>query len=325
MPMLVWSTLLFHLLITQSSCVPNTFDTPGTVENAFFVRDVEDAKKLQYRMKQLLELASLPGVSEKQITDLLHIIVVGGGPTGVEIAAEISDLFNHDFAEVYPHLKGKMSVAIHDAAPGILGPFDNALQEHAIASFNRRNVEIITKSKIEKVEKESMTTEAEGKIGCGMVIWTAGNKQCPLVDTLKDKVSCSEKLPRILTNGHLHVLDNKKQPMPDVFALGDAADIDEKSLPTTAQVATQKAQYLANVLNKDADGKKEFDYNQRPLVAYIGGGDGVISGKSDYTGQQAWAAWRGGNLMWTESWKKAILISTYWGLNLFTGKEVARK
>jgi NADH:ubiquinone reductase (non-electrogenic) len=287
------------------------------------VRNVNDAKRLQSRIKQLLELASLPGTSDERQRELLHIIVVGGGPTGVEITAEINDLFADDFAQLYPSLKGKMSQSIYDAAPNILAPFDEALQNHTISSFSRRNVKVVTGSKIEKVEAESITTQDDGRVGCGMVIWTAGNKQSTLVDNLA--VSKTDKLPRIMTDEHLHVLDEQKKPMHDVYALGDAADIKKYFLPTTAEVAVQKARYLINVFNRDADGQAPFRYQQKALVAYIGGHDGVVSGQPDWTGQRAWAAWRSKKLLWTESWRKTVMISAYWALDWLGGKEIARR
>jgi NADH:ubiquinone reductase (non-electrogenic) len=311
----------YDRLILAPGCVTNTFNTPGALEHAYFVRNVADAKKVQYRLIQLLELASIPGLTEQEQRDLLHIVIVGGGPTGVEIAAEMSDLFNEDFSKLYPDLKGKMSVTIHDAAQFILGAFEESLRSHAISSFSKRHVEVVTGSRIKDVAADSITTEAEGRVPCGMVLWTAGNKQCALVDTLN--VAKTDKLPRIMTDEYLHVLDTEKMPMQDVFALGDAADIKKQFLPTTAEVAVQKAEYLARILNKD-DTTTAFQYQQKALVAYIGGHDGVIHGKPEWSGERAWAAWRSKNLLWTRSWRRKFMIILYWFLDWAGGKEIAR-
>ncbi|KJX92937.1 FAD/NAD(P)-binding domain-containing protein [Zymoseptoria brevis] len=312
----------YDRLILAPGCVTNTFSTPGAEEHCFFLKNVANARKVQYRIKQMLELASVPGISDQEQRELLHIIVVGGGPTGVEISAEISDLYNHDFRRLYPHLAGKMTIAIHDAAPSILGDFEKALQQHSIESFSQRNVQTFTDSKIQKVERDSITTEGEGRIGCGMVLWTAGNKQCALVDELD--VSKTDKLPRIMTDEYLHVLDKNKKPMRDVYALGDAADIKKYFLPTTAEVAVQKAQYLVHALNRDTDGQKPFVYGEKSVIAYIGGQDGVVQGNSEWTGSRAWAAWRGKNLSWTRTWRRKLMIMVYWVLNYTGGKEIAR-
>ncbi|KAH9815727.1 putative NADH dehydrogenase [Teratosphaeria destructans] len=317
----------YDRLILTPGCVTNTFGTPGADEHAFFVRNVADAKAVQFRIKQLLELASVPGVTDQEQRELLHIIIVGGGPTGVEMSAEMSDLFFDDFSKLYPHLNGKMSIAIHDAAPYILAAFEDALRLHSLRSFTKRGVQVKTDSKILKVEKHSITTEADGRIGCGAVIWTAGNKQCPLVDNLD--TAKTDGLPRIMTDEHLHVLHPTQEgagllPFPDVYALGDAADIKKRFLPTTAEVAVQKAEYLARVLNANADGKKAFEYKQKAIVAYIGGHDGVVQGRPDWNGPRAWAAWRSKNLWWTRSWRRKFMIMTYWGLDWVGGKEIAR-
>ncbi|KAF2094739.1 FAD/NAD(P)-binding domain-containing protein [Rhizodiscina lignyota] len=311
----------YDRLILAPGCVSNTFETAGAAEKAFFVRNVADAKKVQHRLRQLLELASLPGVSDQEQRDLLHIVIVGGGPTGVEIAAEMSDLFNDDFSKLYPNLKGKMRITIHDTAHFILGSFEESLREHAIESFSKRNVQVITDSKIKQVCMDSIITESEGEVKCGMVLWTAGNKQCALVDSLN--VAKTDRLPRILTDEYLHVLEIDRSPMRDVFALGDAADVKKFFLPTTAEVAVQKAEYLANTLNTD-NYSTPFGYRQRPLVAYIGGHDGVISGKPEWSGNRAWAAWRSKNLFWTRSWRRKLMIMAAWFLDWFGGKEIAR-
>ncbi|KAK4553997.1 hypothetical protein LTR86_008838 [Recurvomyces mirabilis] len=316
----------YDRLILAPGCVTNTFRTPGADEYSFFVRNVADAKKVQHRLKQLLEVASLPGIGEEEQRGLLHVIIVGGGPTGVELAAEMSDLFNDDFSKLYPDLKGKMSITIHDAAPFILGAFEEALRKHSLESFSKRNVTVITGSKIKKVEVDSITTEAEGRIPCGMILWTAGNKQCALVDRLE--TAKTDKLPRIMTDDYLHVLTPRpeQEPMQDVFALGDAADIKKYFLPTTAEVAVQKAEYLARVLNNSSNAASPapFEYKQKALVAYIGGHDGVVHGRPEWSGPRAWAAWRSKNLLWTRSWRRKFMITIYWALDWLGGKEIAR-
>ena len=115
----------------------------------------------------MLEVASIPGTTEQDQRDLLHIVIVGGGPTGVELAAELSDLFNDDFAKLYPQLSGKFSIGLYDAASYILADFEESLREHAIGSFSKRNVQVVTDSKIKEVTKHSITTEAEGRMPCG--------------------------------------------------------------------------------------------------------------------------------------------------------------
>ena len=272
------------------------------------------------RLQEIVEMASLPCITEDEQRALLHIVVVGGGPTGVEISAEMTDLIHDDFSVLYPDLKDKFSIAIHDVAAQILSPFDEKLQQHALAAFKRSGVVVKTGSHITNVEAGVLETKEDGKIQYGMLIWATGNKQVPLVDTLK--VAKSTRLPRILTDDHLRPLDPDGQPIESAFAIGDAADIKDGELPTTAEVACQKGAYIAKTLNTASTGA--FEYYQRALVAYTGQHDGVVTGKQDWSGKGAWMAWRSKNLLWSRSWRNKILITMNWSLDYVFGKEIAR-
>jgi NADH:ubiquinone reductase (non-electrogenic) len=118
-----------HLVIAPG-CTNQTFGTPGVKENAYFVRNVRDAMAVRARLQEIVEMASFPGTTEAEQRALLHIVVVGGGPTGVEISAEMTDLIHDDFSVLYPELKDKFSIAIHDVAAQILSVFDQKLSEH---------------------------------------------------------------------------------------------------------------------------------------------------------------------------------------------------
>lgn len=314
-----------------------------------FVRNARDAKAIQARIRDCFERASIPGLSgqesessafeiflrlqkkghaltavQKLVRDILHFVIVGAGPTGVEISSELSDLFHEDFARIYPHVKKHVRISIHDIAPNVLGGFDEHLQEYAMNSFDKRDVEVVTGSHIEKVDDKAIYTKELGRIPCGAVIWSTGNKVTPLVDTLKCK-KAEKGMPRMLTDDFLRLKDSKGGTIPDVYALGDAADIEGASLPTTAEVACQKASWLAKAINKDFEESrvKAFEYQQAAIVAYLGHSDGVIAGKSDYTGAEAWVAWRSKNFLWTRTWRQRVLVVVSWVLDRLTGRAIA--
>lgn len=325
----------YDVIILAPGCLNQTFGTPGVVENAYFVRNVPDAMAIRKRVGEIFEKASLPGVTPEQQKSLLHIVVVGGGPTGVELAAELCDLFEGSYARLYPHVKGMPSISIHDVAPHILSPFDVKLQDYALSSFSRRGVNIITGSHILSVNADSIETKEQGIIKTGMVIWATGNRATRLIESLPVRLS-GKGLPRILTDGYLRVLAptkgegngdyNSSDVYPDAYALGDAADILSAALPTTAEVACQKAEYLANALNKgrNSTSMADFQYQQKAIVAYLGQRDGVIAGGDDgdegWTGRRAWMAWRSKNFWWTRSWRQKILIVAAWMTDVFVGR-----
>jgi NADH:ubiquinone reductase (non-electrogenic) len=288
-------------------------------EHAFFLRNVKDAMAIAARIKDSFEKASIPGLTDEQQRALLHFVIVGAGPTGVEVSSELSDLFEGDYAKLYPHLEDKVSIAVHDIADNILCGFDTKLQDYAMESFTKRNVEILVGSHIERVEKDCLYTKEKGRIEAGLVIWATGNKSTPLVDSLP--VKKTPRNPRILTDDFLRVYSDDFKLLGGAFALGDAADVEDARLPTTAEVACQKAKYLAEMLNNGFS--RGFKYEQAAIVAYLGQNDGVVSGKNDYSGRQAWIAWRSKNFLWTRTWRQKVLIVVSWALDLVTGRWIA--
>jgi NADH:ubiquinone reductase (non-electrogenic) len=334
----------YDVLVLAPGSETNTFGTPGVLEHCYTMKSVKDARKLRERMLDCFELASLPICSEKQKRDLLHFAIVGGGPTGVELAAEIDELIHGHLSHLYQHLKDYVTISVYDIAPKLLGPFDEELSAYAMEKFNRRNVNTRMGRHIESFQQGSMKIKEDGEVGFGICIWATGNKASQLVEDLDVRKS-EGGMKRILTDKHLRVLqtptkqqkenDERTDPMPGVYALGDAADILGSELPTTAEVATQKAKWLAKHLQaiSEMSSSKEdvtkrtdaFHYEQKPLVAYIGRHDGVVEGKGDWTGAGAWLAWRSGNLEWTRSWRRRTMIWVSWALNYLDGREIARR
>ena len=345
--------MAYDSVVLAPGCLNQTFGTPGVVENACFVRNVPDAREIRKRVGEVFEKASLPGTDAAMQAELLHIVIVGGGPTGVELAAELCDLFEGGYAKLYPHLKGKPRISIHDVAPSILSPFDAKLQDYALSSFKRRGVEVVTSSHILSVNEGSIETKESGKIPTGLVIWATGNRATRLVESLQVRLP-GRGLPRILTDSYLRVLEPTKSDngdegvneganatgkyapgpvYPDAFALGDAADIVSASLPTTAEVACQKAEWLAKAFNNGLGSKvsepgdlgiKEFHYEQTAVVAYLGQHDGVVEAANGddegWTGQRAWMAWRSKNFWWTRSWRQKVLVVVSWLVDVAVGR-----
>lgn len=325
--------LEYDILAMTPGCMPNTFGTPGVDEHAIFMKNVSDAMKVRKVLFDQLEKASLPTTAPERVKELLHVAIVGGGPTGIEMAAELDDLAKHELRDLYPEVGHQLSISIYDVAPYILGTYDRKLHEYANQQLRRREVRIETSSHIERVEKGAMWTREKGRVRFGMLLWCTGNKPVPLIERLK--VRLPEKgLERILTDRYLRVYKERENDeiYEDAYALGDAADIDGASLPTTAEVAVQKAKYLVDQLNAAGTAKEllyqgPFQYKRKAMVSYIGSHDGVIEGterREGWTGKSAWLAWRSGSLVWTRNWRSRIMILFTWMLNAVLGKEIAK-
>lgn len=313
----------YDKVILTPGCRSNTFGIPGVAENAIFVKTVANANMVRSRLNEILEISSLPGTPEARQRQLLHVVIVGGGPTGIEVAAELTDLFDGDLGVLFPHLKDKTSVSVHDVAPQILSPFDLKLSEYACTALKSNKVQIKLNSHILNVTEDTIETQEDGITGYGMLIWATGNRSVPLIDDLKLRKT-EHGLTRLLTDDHLNVFSLDGNVIPNVFAMGDAADIEGGTLPTTAEVAIQKADYLIKLLNNPKPNPPPFQYQQRSLVTYTGAGDGVVQGKREYTGYGAWLSWRSGNFFWTRSWRRRILMCYAWLMDWIDGREIIR-
>ena len=336
------------------------------------MKHVSDAMTLRKKLFDQLEKASLPCVSREEAEGLLHVAIVGGGPTGkqhpsllpssslpqithqpthhpgVEITAELSDLARRELKDLYPSVAPLLRISIYDVAPHILGVYDQKLYEYATERMVQRGVEVATGCIIERVDSSNLHIKGRAQpVPYGILLWVAGNKSVPLIDGLDAKKS-EKGLVRVLTDERLRVKwktqssDDGQDVFPDVFALGDAADIDGASLPTTAEVAVQKARYLVQQLNSrakqlkshsssssktDSEPTKPFRVRTRRLVTYIGYHDGIVQGSTisdPWSGRQAWLSWRSGSFTWTRSWRNWIGILLAWLLNALFGRDVMR-
>ncbi|KAI4271759.1 MAG: hypothetical protein L6R38_006789 [Xanthoria sp. 2 TBL-2021] len=327
--------LQYDYLILAPGCVPNTFGTPGVIENALFMKNVSDAMATRKLLFDLLEKASLPTCPPDRKKELLHIAVVGGGPTGVEITAELDDLAHRELRDLYPDVAPYLHISIYDVAPHILGNYERKLHEYANERLVSRHVAVETNTRIEKVDRDALFVKGKGRVPYGMLMWVTGNKATALVTGMQEVRKSEKGLVRVLTDTHLRVLKSRDsdEVWDNVFALGDAADIEGNSLPTTAEVAVQKAKYLVNFFNSRSEmslnvpASMPFMYAEKQLVSYIGSRDGIIAGRGDregWTGRSAWLAWRSGSVMWTRSWRNRIVILLTWMLNWVFGKEIAK-
>jgi NADH:ubiquinone reductase (non-electrogenic) len=136
-------TVKYDKLALAPGCDVQTFSTPGALEHSNFLRTTDDARRVQQRLLEMLDAASIPGLTSEQQQDILRIIVVGGGAIGIEATAELWDLWQHDLRHIYPHLYGQVSIEVHDVGPSVLGTFDQRLGEYALHKLENRGVKIL--------------------------------------------------------------------------------------------------------------------------------------------------------------------------------------
>jgi len=313
----------YDKLVIACGALTNTFGTPGVTENAFFLKEIGHARKIRDRILDCFELASEPNMTDDEKRAVLHFAVVGGGPTGIELSAEIHDFVRGDVARLYPKLKPFVKITVYDVAKKILGSFDDKLGEYATKKFQRDGTEIATDTKIKEVQKDRLVLHDGTEIPVGLVVWATGNTANPFIKSLPFP---KDKAQRLLTSGTLHLLNEERHPIEDVFALGDCASIDHYNLPQTAQVAEQQAKYLAKELNSPTKQPGPFVYHHKGALAYVGDWRGLFDSPTSFkeSGLLAWIIWRTAYLTQTVSWKNKILIPSYWFLTWAFGRDTSR-
>lgn len=328
----------YDKLVVGVGFQPNDFGIPGVKEHALFMKETKDATVFKDHVLEKLEEASYyhaldsnENVSEEEqakITELLTFVIVGGGPTGVELAGELTDFLQAEGVQQYGHLKPYMSV--HMLTYDLLNVFDKSLQDYAIRHLRKKQgVNIHMESFVQKVEKDSVTFKkaVEGKeelqtIRYGTLVWCAGIKPHAFVRDFGFPMN--DRNTQILTDGTLRV-----KGLQDVYAIGDCATIEDYWLPQTAQVAKQQAVYLAREFNRGTAGKstQPFVFKSLGMMANLGGYTGLmtgIPGMANLSGFLAFLGWR--SVYWSLqlSFRNRFMLSTDWLRTLIFGRDLTR-
>ena len=165
--------LKYDKLVIGVGAVSNTFDVPGVHENAFFLKEIADARKIRNQILKNFELAMQPGVSEEEKKRLLHFVIVGGGPTGVEFGAELYDFVKQDVTRLYVHEKSKVSVTLIEARQ-ILPSFDEKLRNFAEKKMRQREQFELVQSSVTEVHSDHIKLQDGTVMPCSLVVWSTG-------------------------------------------------------------------------------------------------------------------------------------------------------
>jgi NADH:ubiquinone reductase (non-electrogenic) len=192
-----------------------------------------------------IETAAFPGQAKEEIDRLLHMVVVGGGPTGVELSGELHDFLEEDLKYWYPELASQIKITLVEALPSVLPTFSKQLIDYTESTFKASKIDVLTKTMVKEIKPNSVVLQMPDKsmveMPCGMVVWAGGNKgrkvtqdlmaQLPEYQTNKRGITIDEHLRMLGTDG-------------SIFAIGDCT---ASPYAPTAQVANQQGAYLAKV------------------------------------------------------------------------------
>ena len=308
--------LNYDILIIAIGEVTNTYGVEGVEIFSLFLKELADARKIRTKVIDAFENASLPGVSEEQKKKYLTFVICGGGPTGVEFAAELHDFIEEDVKKKYPELKNLFEIILIEATNKLLPSFDAKLSEYTMKTFKRNKIQTKTKSMITRISNDRIFLNDGSEIQYGLLVWATGNTSTYLTNNSTFK---KNKRNKIITDGFFQVIG-----FEDIYAIGDCCEMDNQSIPATAQVAEQEGLYLAKMLNHPEKDIKLFSFRNLGMLAYIGGYRALADmPKFKGSGFTTFLFWRSAYLTKLLSLKNKMLVLFDWFKTLVFGRDVS--
>jgi NADH:ubiquinone reductase (H+-translocating) len=280
----------YDALIVAGGSVTNTFGNADLERYAFGLKDLDEAIALRHHILRLFERAAWEANPAVRAA-LMTIVVVGGGPTGLETAGAMLELYRWVLRKDY-HDQGDLQarVILVEATDRLLAPYPEALRTSAYAQLNSLGVEVMMGSAVDAVAEDHITLKDGTRIGTHTLVWAAGVKASPLAALLDVPLARGGRVPVGAT------LD--AVGLPGVYVIGDMAYLEDahgQPHPMLAPVAQQGGILAArNILRAHAGQAQEaFRYHDRGTMATIGRNRAVawVFNRIQLTGFLAWAAW----------------------------------
>jgi NADH:ubiquinone reductase (non-electrogenic) len=295
--------MAYDYLIVAVGADTADFGIPGVREHSVPMKEIEHGAAIQRAVLEKLESANAllasagttPGSdAEARLRKELRWVIIGGGPSGVELSAELSDFINTDVARYFPHLRAHIQLTLVEATPRLLPVFDAQISAYTADMLREGGAEVLCDTMVTRITadavevKKPLERTADGApatetIPCGLAVWAGGIKCKPITQKIRDSVGAPEAQHSrhgLVVDGGLKVLG-----LPpgggdgSVFALGDCA---VSGCAPTAQVAYQQGTYLGrrfrdSVLSAEQPKSEypSFSYVHRGSLAYIGSSRGV--------------------------------------------------
>lgn len=310
----------YDKLVLGVGAVSNTFGIPGVEQYCYFLKEIQDARNIRHNVIQCFERASKPGRPVADFDWLLRFVIVGGGPTGVEFAAELHDFIEDDLSKWFPDLIPYVRITLLEAMEEILTQFSVSLSQYTRKHFSRQKIQVRTKSMVKEVTHDVVKLADGTDMGYGLVVWSTGNGPTELVQSLGVDL---DRTKRLVTDEHFLI-----EGSDNIYAIGDCAVPANKPLAPTAQAAQQSGQHLAKVLNAVAKGQDPppFKYKHMGMMAYIGDHRALadLGGGVEGKGFSTWLFWRSAYLTKLVSWQNKILVAGDWLRTLIFGRDISQ-
>jgi NADH dehydrogenase len=311
----------YDYLILAAGSANNYFGNDKLAEHTYGLKDVEDAELLRNTMLSNFEYA-VSEVDPKVRQKLMTLVVVGGGPTGVELAGAFVELINHVLVRDYPMLDiSEARVVLVEASDKILAAFPADLRANALNRLTKMGVEVRLKTAVASVEDGKVTFADGSTVDAAVVVWAAGVRAAPIAEMLGVKLARGGRVPVTPT---LNLVDH-----PEVFVIGDMAYLEylpkqgaqQSPYAMVAPVAIQMGERAAkNIMARmHRQQLRPFRYFDKGNLATIGRRAAVMDAFGiRLTGYLAWMGWLVVHLMFLVGFRNRVVVLLNWAYSYFT-------
>jgi NADH dehydrogenase len=314
-------SLVWDFLIVACGADTSYFGHDEWAKQARGLKSIEDAIDIRQRVLLAFELAEREDDPRRR-GDLLSFVVIGGGPTGVELAGAVAELakfvLDRDFRRIDP---AASRVLLLEAGPRILPSFPEDLAESAAGQLRELGVEVRAGARVTSIEPGCVQL-GEDRIACSVVLWAAGVRAKPLTETLGVPL---DRAGRVLVEADLSVPGHRR-----AFVIGDASCVlgkDGQPLPGVSPVAMQEARAVARSIRRILAGKEAtaFAYFDKGSMATIGRSRAIVMlNRMHLSGFVAWLAWLFVHIWYLIGFKNRLVVMINWAWSYVTYRRGAR-
>lgn len=328
----------YDYLVLAVGAVTADFGVPGVAEHAFGLKSASEALEIRSHVLRCFERAERLG--DRAEAGLTSIVIVGGGPTGVEMAGGFAELIDRPLRRDFPGLGDQPGrVILVEGQDRLLGALAPSLGTHAQRRLNRMNVDVRVSTQVAEVAADHVVLGDGTRVDARTVVWAAGVKANPLADTLARSAGVSTtRGGRIVVDGQLRLAGR-----PEVFAIGDVAaskvglaDANTELVPQVAPGAIQGGEYVAariaelvggaSMNGVLVGGAEPFRYRDKGSMATIGRNAAVVELPKGVkiTGFAGWVAWLGLHLVMLIGFRNRANVLVNWAWNYLTYDRASR-
>ena len=298
----------YDYLILAAGSVTSFFGVPGVTEASYHLKDLPEALALRNRLLTLFERAAEAPDSARRTA--VNLVVVGGGPTGVELAGALSELSREILTHDFPGLTSQdVCVTLIEAGGRLLAPFRPRLSGAALRALQQRGVKVLLQSQVEAVDPKGVHLAGGRTVETSLLLWAAGVRASELARSVTSSLASS---------GRVSVLPTLQLPdRPEVYVIGDMAEVRQgmEALPMLAPVAIQEGRHAADDVMRQIEGARvrAFQYTDRGMMATIGRSSAVVqAGPLSLSGFVAWVAWLTLHLVELIGYRNRMIVLVNW-------------